>query len=449
MKLTLADYQLKAKDWITSRDRSALFMGMGMGKTATVLSGVNDLMLDGLCSGTLVVAPLRVSTLTWPHEIKRWFPAMRVSDLRTAAGMADLRRGRSHIYTINYEALPKLAKEYMFNRRKFAFDTVVFDELTRAKNPKSKRMRAFKPYLDKVPRRIGLTGTPVPNSLLDLWAQVHLLDGGERLGASFAKYRDTYFESDYMGYKYVARPAPEQAIYNKLRDLALTVRASDYLDVPDTIYEDIEVPLPRQAVATYKTLEKELLVLLESSNVEVVAVNAAVLVNKLLQVTGGNLYDGDKKAHHIHDAKVMALRKLVARVKEPVLIACNFKHERAQILKHIPGCVEWSDNLMEPWNRGEVPAIVAHPASIGHGLNLQDGGRTIIWYGLNWSRENYDQMNSRVCGARAARTGRQPQVFRLITPGTADEAVAEALRLKDQGQQALLSALASIREMAR
>lgn len=447
MKLALEDYQEVAKKFLIDTPRAALFMGMGMGKTATVLSTVEELMLDGACSGVLIVAPLRVATLTWPHEVQRWFPHLRVADLRTRAGLDTLRRSAAHIYTINYEGLPKLARNYFYGRKgDYAFDTIVFDELTKAKNQRSMRIRSIKPYLPKIERRIGLTGTPTPNSLLELWPQITLLDDGEALGRSSTLFRDTYFQSDYMGYKWELRPNAEKQIYARLSKVALTLRSSDYLDIPDTEYEDIEVALPKEAQEVYKKMEKDLLVLLASHPVEIVAVNAAVLVNKLLQISSGALYDEERGIHVLHTAKIDALVKLVDKLKEPVLIACNFIHERTRIIKALRGCVEWSDKILPDWNAGKVRAIVADPRSIGHGLNLQAGGRTVIWFSRTWSRENYDQMNCRV-----ARKGqeKQPQVFHIVCPDTADEAVAEALRMKGDGQAALLAALACIKEMQK
>lgn len=445
MTIALEPYQLVAKNFLMAHDRAALFMSMGLGKTATTLSAIHDLMADGACSGVLVVAPLRVATLTWPHEIARWFPNLRVANLRTLDGMSALKHGRAHIYCCNYEMLPRLAKDYFYNRRNLAFDTVVFDELTMAKNPSSKRIRALRPYLPKLQRRWGLTGTPTPNGLLDLWAQIFLLDDGATFGRSVTGYRETYFKSDYMGYNWTLRDGAQKQIEAKLARVALTLRASDYLDIPDTVYEDVEIALPNDARKAYDEMQEELLVMLREHDVEIVAVNAAVLVNKLLQIAGGAIYDAEKCAHRLHTAKVDRLAKLVSDIGEPVLIACNFVHEKERILEAVEGCREWSDDLIYEWNAGRIPAIVAHPKSIGHGLNLQFGGRTVIWFSRTWSREQYDQFNARV--ARKGQ-GAVPQVFHLVCKDTADEAVAEALRMKGDTQTALLTALRSLQEIA-
>lgn len=454
MKLDLEPQQLRAQDWLFDHDRAALFAYMGAGKTAVSISAAVRLMAEGACQGVLVVAPLRVAQLQWPHELRKWtqFRHLKFANLRTKDGWAALLNRAAHFYLINYESLPRLARLYMAGRKSFAFDTVIFDEVSKAKNPRSERIKSLRPYLPKITRRWGLTGTPTPNSLMDVWAQCYLLDDGETLGKSITHFRETYFQQeDYMGYRWGLRGGAEQAIYARLARIAMTLRSADYSDVPDTVFEDVEVPLPPEARALYTELEKELLVLLDSAaggRIELVAANAAVLMGKLLQITGGAVYHNgvkEREVHQVHSAKVQALVKLAARVKEPILIACQYVHEMDRIVAAVPGCRRWHDSLLHDWNQRRIPAIVANPMSIGHGLNLQDGGRTTVWFSRNWSREFYDQFN-----ARTARKGQErvPQVFHLVSPDTADEAVGEALRMKDQGQQALLAALASFREMA-
>jgi len=446
-----AEHQQLGIDHLIAHDRALLFAEVGTGKTGMVLSALRHLFADMATTGALVVAPLRVATLQWPSEVEKFreFDWMIVADLRTAAGWRLLERGAAHLYVINYEMLPKLASGYFYNRRgPYAFDTVIFDELTKAKNAKSKRLRALRPYLPKLTRRWGLTGTPTPNGYLDLFAQVGLIDDGQRLGRSFTAYKEAWFDSDYMGYKLTLKPSAETRIQARIADITLTLRTEDWLEVPATHVEEVEVPLPAHAKLIYKELEAELLALLEGG-AEVVAVNAAVLMNKLLQVVGGSIYDESKVVHRLHAAKVDALVKLVKRIGEPVMIACAFRHERERILRAVPGCVEWSDAVIDRWNAGKVPAIVAHPASIGHGLNLWRGGRTVVWFSRNWQRELYDQMNGRFVGARAALSGKTPQVFHLITPGTVDDAVDEALRQKAAGQAGLMAALAALKKVSR
>ena len=438
-------YQVQGTDWLIARRRAALFAECGLGKTAMTLDALKYAFADGDCRGALVVAPLRVATLQWPNEIRQWenFRWMRVADLRTANGWQKLINESADIYLINYEMLPKLAEEYCFGRKRLAFDTVVYDELSRAKNPRSKRIRALRPYMPKLSRRIGLTGTPASNGYFDLWAQVSLLDDGELLGRSFTQYRQRFFrQMDYMGYDWQLLPGAKEEIDQLVSKIALTLRASDYLDIPDTRTVDIEVSLPAEARKLYDKFEKDLLVLLKNG-VEVTAPTAGVLANKLLQVASGTLYDEDRNVHELHDAKLKELKALT-KLGEPLLVATNYIHERERILREIPSALPWSDNLLDRWNAGKVPMLVADPRSIGHGLNLMSGGRTVVWYSPTWSRESYDQFNARL--ARKGQT-KQPLVYRLIASNTMDEAVMEALRQKDVTQKGLMSALTALQAM--
>lgn len=438
-------------DHLLKNPRALLFSEMGTGKSGMALAALHALFADFAIRGALIVAPLRVATLQWPSEVEKWenFSWMKVADLRTARGRKAFEAGSAHLYVINYEMLPKFAQTMLYGRRgPLPFDVVIFDELTRCKNPRSKRVRSIRPYLRKMPIRWGMTGTPTPNSYLDLWAQAALVDDGACLGISFSQFRECYFQADYMGYSFAIKDGAEAKIREKLAPITLAIRAEDHLDIPPTHYEDVEVPLPAEIrTRYYAKLEKDLLVLLRNG-AEVVAVNAAVLLNKLLQIVGGSVYDEDRKSHQVHDAKLKALAAVVRRANEPVLIACAFVTERARILRAIPGCEEWSDACIDRWNAGKIPAIVTHPASIGHGLNLWRGGRTVIWYSRNWQRELYDQLCGRFVGARAALSGRNPRVFHLVCPDTVDEAVAEALRQRAEGQAGLMAALAALSRMA-
>lgn len=430
-------------------------MGCGLGKTAVVLSVVNELFHDAAINGVLVVAPLRVCNITWPAEVRKWdqFRWMKVANLRTPEGWAALERGDAHVYIINYEMLPMLQEEYLKGRRgALAFDTVVWDELTRAKNHRSKRVRAVLPYIRaKFKRHWGLTGTPTPNGLLDLFAQVRLLDGGERLGKSFSMYRSTYFRpTDYMEYNWVPQEGARERIYKRLEGFALTLLSSDWLDIPDVVQEDVEVTLDAPTRATYEKLQRELFVKLDDDNLE--AVNAAVLTNKLLQVVSGAVYVEEKRWRELGTAKFDAFVKLMKRLrKEATLVSCQYQHEQDRIRAAFPQAVFFQDaktpkaqeELAARWNRGEIPLLVAHPASIGHGLNLQEGGSTVVWYTLPWSPELYDQFNARVArrGQNAVTT-----IYRLLAEDTVDYAVVEALRSKDREQSSLLNALKSWRE---
>lgn len=439
-----------ARDHLAANREAALFMGCGLGKTAVVLDVVNELFEDGAIMGLLVVAPIRVCNLTWPAEVLKWdqFSWMKVANLRTPEGWQSMEQGDAQIYLVNYEMLPLLQEKFLKGRRKLPFDVVVWDEITKAKNYKSKRIRAVAPYIRaKFTRHWGLTGTPTPKGLLDLFAPVRLLDGGERLGKAYGHYRTTYFRpTDYMEYNWVPQEGARERIYKRLQGFALTLRRSEWLDIPEVVQEDIEVVLDKEATEMYKELERELLLSFDEDGF-VEAVNAAVLVNKLLQVTSGAVYLQDKVWKTINSAKTDALAKLLKSLKgQPVMVACQYKHEQDRIRAEYPEAVFFQDakshkeqeNVAMAWNRGDIPILVANPASIGHGLNLQEGGSTVIWYTLPWSPELYDQFNARV-----ARRGQEAvtTIYRLMTKDTVDYAVAESLRSKDTEQNALLDAL--------
>jgi hypothetical protein len=425
MKLTLESYQQDAVDWILSHPRCALFTSVGLGKTVTVLEAFEQLFIKNKVKNMLVVAPLRVAKWTWPMEIAKWqdYSWMKVCDLR------DEFVPDCDVYTINYESLHKVPK----NRH---FSMVVFDELTKFKNSKGKRFKSFLPTLSKIGRRVGLTGTPCANSIADLHGQILALDDGLRLGKSAFQFRQRYFDQlDYMGYKWGLKSWAEEEINYKLSDLALVQSSEEFSDVADTELIDIDVPLGPH-LKDYKELEKHML--LEIGNGTVTAANAAVLVNKLLQYTGGNLYDGEGFTHLTHDRKIEALRKLAAE-HTPLLVAVNYVAEKEAIVKAIPGAEVWDEKTsLVRWNAGEIPILVAHPSSIGHGLNLQQGGHKVCWFSQPWSRELYIQFNARV--ARKGQ-GKRPMVFRLICPGTIDEAVVEALRSRGETESALLTAV--------
>lgn len=443
---------------LVTHNRAALFAGMGLGKTGMILSALERLFLNAETNGALIVAPLRVATLTWPDEVAKWddFRWMRIADLRTADGLDRLKKRNSHLYILNYEQLKQFTGKYLYNRRgPLAFDTVIFDELTKLKNPDSKRANLFRHYIHKMPRRWGATGTPNPNSLLELYAQIRMLDDGERFGKSFAQFRDCYFTKPHeYAYNYEINDGAAELIHAKLADIALVLRSSDYLDVADTVLEDIEVPVPSETRERYEELQDELLTILDREGTTVVVPNAAVLAGKLRQMTGGAVYvqdegEEDRRTVVLNDAKLKALRTLVKRLGEPVFVICNYQHERLRILKAFPtwrsftGCKD-ERALLTAWNAGQIDGLVADPRSVGHGLNMQDGGRITIWYSLNDSRELYDQTNARV-----ARTGQRgvPLLYRLISPGTVDEAVAETLRHRLEGQRALQQTLVNLQKL--
>lgn len=435
MKLNLEPYQERMVEHLLSHERAYASVGLGLGKTASTLAALNALFWNGEIRAALIVAPKRVARMTWPNEIEKWdqFRWMKIEHL-----MGDAPSGKAQIYLINYDRLDRL------ENLDFC-DVVVFDEITKAKNPQSKRINSLRP-LFRHQMRWGLTGTPRPNSLLELFGQIRLLDDGQRLGRAFTGFRDTYFfPTDYMRYNWEPKPSAESKVYSKISDLVITLRSSDYLDVADTVMEDIEVTLPADAMAAYKKLEKEFLVLTDSG--EVVARNAAVLAGKLHQMAGGNAYNDDRSLAEIHSVKIDALTKLAAEVKEPLLVASNYVHERERICSSIPGAVDaakFKGDIEKTWNTGKIPMLVADPRSMGHGLNLQQGGRIVVWYSPTWSRELYDQFNARV--ARKGQT-QEPRLYRILAKGTIDEAIVETLRERGDAQHEMLRVMANYRKM--
>lgn len=438
--------------WLQDRPEAALFAGMGLGKTGSVLEALDRLFIEGEVTGALIVAPMRVSTLTWPHEVQKWdrFRWMKTALLRTRKGMKAWREGSADLYLVNYELLPKLCKEIAETKHNPA-QVVIWDELSKAKSHNSKRINTFRKQARPLfQRHWGLTGTPRPNGVIDLFAQVRLLDDGKRLGKSFHAFRQTYFQPDNphsQWPKWVPRPGVDSFITNKISDLALVLRTEDFMDIPPTTVEDIEVSLPTSALKVYKELQKEFLAELEDGK-EIVAVNAAVKMGKLLQVTSGAVYDEDHNIGLVHDKKIKALQKFQKDNQgEPLLVATAFKHEQARILKACPGAELFREDTLDRWAKGQVPMIVADPRSIGHGVDrLQDGGRIAVWFSQTWSRELYDQFNARLC-----RTGQkhETRIIRLTVPGSVDDAVIEALRDRGEGQDGFLAAVKNLQDLAR
>lgn len=431
------------------------FLGMGLGKTAAVLSHLSELFLSGQSVAALVVAPLRVSQLTWPMEAESWDQLrwMRIANLRTENGQRAFLNGRGHIYTINYESLPLLVSLVERRKGKLPFDTVVFDELTRAKNPGSKRINLFRRKIPRVERYIGLTGTPMPNSARDLFAQVRLIDNGERLGTHYTNFVKEYFHvTTYGGFpQYEEKHGTTQRLEKKISDLTVTLKSSDYLDIPDTVLEDVEIQFDPDLQKRYRKLENDLVIELRKDKTINIASSAA-LVTKLLQFTSGKMYCDEKVDHFIHSLKFDALRGIISKEKQPVFVACMFKHEYSRMKEFFPKAVFFNDaktpeqqtQLMKDWSAKRIPILFAHPASVGHGLNLQFGSSTLVFLSLTYNREHYDQT---IC--RFARRGQTEitKVYRIVVPGTVDDAVAEALATKASNEARLISALQMLEAM--
>ena len=441
----LHPYQRRAVSFIKQTPSCALWVDMGLGKTIIVLTAITDLLARFEAGRVLVIAPLRVALNTWPQEIGRWAHTRHLAH-KVLAGCPPERRAAlvaddvSDIHIINRELVPWLV-DACKGARHWPYDMVVIDEASSFKSSRTRRWKAMRKVLPATDRLVQLTGTPAGNGLLDVWAQVFLLDRGERLGKTFTGFRERYFDSDYMGYRWTLREGASQKIYDRLADICLTLSAKDWLDLPPRIDNIVHVDLPGPARAQYRQLERDFLA--EVGDGEIVEVlHAAALSNKLLQFAGGAVYtDGEKNWAEVHAGKLDALESIVNEAAgTPVLVACNYRTDTLRILERFAQAetLGRDPDTIARWNRGEIPLLLAHPASAGHGLNLQQGGHTIVWFGLNWSLELYQQFN-----ARLHRQGQQRPVVihHIVARETVDETVMKALAGKDSTQRALLDAL--------
>jgi len=389
----------------------------------------------------LVIAPLRVAENVWDAEIEKWDHLKQLTTSKVLGPEKKRMKAldtEADIHIINRENVEWLVKLYEKN---WPFDTVVIDELSSFKSNRAKRFRALRKIRPFIKRLIGLTGTPAPNGLIDLWPQLYLLDGGERLGKTITGYRERYFTPDKRSrdviFTYKPRPEAEETIHEKISDICISMKAEDYLDLPGRINNTISVYMPEKAKQKYDQLERDSLLPLLESDVE--AGSAGVLTNKLLQMAGGAVYDEYGEVEEIHKAKLKALEEVVeAAAGKPVLVFYNYKHELKRIQKKFKARILDTNKDIADWNKGEVPVMLAHPASAGHGLNLQTGGNIIVWFGLPWSLELYQQAN-----ARLDRQGQKETVIvhHLVTKETVDEDVMKVLENKESGQEALLEAV--------
>jgi hypothetical protein len=403
---------------------------------------------DCAIKGALIVAPKWVTCLTWPDEITKW-GGLTFANLRTDEGMAAWNNGTADCYLINYDMLQQFTERGLKRRKKLPADVVVWDEISKAKSHESVRIKSFLPYRHLFKKHIGLSGTPQPNSCLDLWAQIRLLDGGRRLGDSFHRFRAKYAESDYMGYKWAILPGSDDMVRDKIRDMMLCLRSEDWMDIPPVTVEDIEVTIPPEALRKYRVMEKDFLT--KIGDKEVAAQTAAALVQKLMQFGSGAVYHQDDQEERgtaiLHDSKVKALAKLHKSIGyKPLLVFNLFKHEVPRILKEIPYAEVFDGSRLDDWNAGKIKMWIAHPASMGHGIQCQGTCHHVCWFTLGYSNELYIQGNARV-----ARTGQKnpTMIYRLISNCPIDWAVAAVLRSKEDGQSALKSALSHLKVLAK
>ena len=438
--IDLHQYQLHAIEFIKRQKRCLLAISMGLGKTISTLTAINDLIDSFTIRKTLIVAPLRVANSVWAQEAELWDHTkhLKVSVCtgserqRLTALMQD-----ADIFVINRENIHWLVKV----QKKWRFDCVVIDESDSFKNASSKRFRALRKILPETTHMILLSGTPSPNGLLDIWAQMYLIDFGERLGRTMTSYKERFFEQDYMGYNFTLREGSADRIHNLLRDKVLSMRSEDYLELPDRIDLIETVELPARTLSDYKDFESTLLATLPDGE-EIEAMNAAVLAGKLLQYANGAMYTDE---HHnwseLHDVKLDALAEIIENNSgENILVAYNFKHDLARLQQRFPsGIVLDNDpSTITRWQQGKIKLLFAHPQSAGHGINLQDGGCLAVWFGLTWSLGHYQQFN-----ARLHRQGQQRpvRIIHIIASDTIDERVVSVLTLKGAIQNNLLNAL--------
>ena len=441
-------HQAAGIDWILSRPACALLWGMGTGKTVTTLTAIDLLLNDYLEDGpALVIAPKRVAEDTWSKEAAKWehLKHLKVVKIMGSAkqridALRSVYEGPfADVYVINRENVVWLV-EHLGGR--WPFPIVVLDELSSFKSNQAKRWKALRRVRGRIKQIIGLTGTPRPNGIEDLWPEMYLLDQGERLGRTLTAFRSKYLVPEKMNghivYSYKPRPGAEAEVYDKLADLCMSIRKEDVLQLPGQIYEDIELTPSPALLKKYKQFERDAVLEVLDGD-EIMAGTAAALTNKLLQFANGAIYDMDGQAHELHSVKLDALEELVEEAGgDPVLVLYAYKHDADRIRQRLPCRSLDTSADIDDWNAGKIPVALAHPASIGHGLNLQEGGHITIWYGLTWSLELYQQANERLNRPGQTQVCR---VYHLILKGTHDERVLQALKNKDKGQAAAIEAL--------
>ena len=449
MKFRPYEYQQTAIKWIIDNPRCGLFLDMGLGKTVSTLTAMQQLMDDCEISRTLVVAPKKVAETTWTTEAQKWD---HLKSLKVAKVMGTEKQRKL--------ALAEKADVYVIGRDSFVwlvgifggmlpFDVLVIDELTSFKSSKSNRFKAMRMATPTAKRVIGLTGTPAPNGLIDLWAQMYCIDMGERLGRSVTKYRETYFETHKWNNIIVrcnVKKGYDEVIRKKIADICLSMQAKDYLQLPDLINHTIKVQLSTATMQAYTKFEREKVLQFQDEHqgetANVLAQSAAGLMNKLSQFANGAIYDEDRNVHNVHDEKLDRLAEIIEAANgSSVLVFYQYKHDAARIAEKFKGYrvkVYTDEKQLIEWNAGQVDILLAHPASTAFGLNMQDGGHYIVWFGTGWNLELYQQAN-----ARLHRQGQQypVQVYNLVCSGTVDERAVTALENKKGVQQGLLDSL--------
>ena len=440
MKYKPYDYQTFATNFVLEHPACGLILDMGLGKSVITLTALWSLLLDSFDVGkVLVVAPKRVAENTWPTELKKWEHLDGLTWSLVLGSEKDRRAAlqrRAKIYIINRENVTWLVDNYRWD-----FDTLVIDELSSFKSSKAQRFRALKRVRPRISRVIGLTGTPQPNGLLDLWPQMYLLDMGQRLGRFVGGYRERFFLPDKRNreviYSYKPKEGAEEKIYELISDICISMKAADYLDMPELVASRVEVQMNAKEQKLYEGFERDMVLHLKDGDLD--AVNAAALSGKLVQMANGAVYGENRKVHHIHDRKLDALEDIIEAANgKPLLVAYWYKHDLERIRQRFEVRTIDTPRDIADWNAGKIPVALIHPASAGHGLNLQAGGSTLVWFGLTWSLELYQQLN-----ARLWRQGQKHTVViqHIVAAGTHDEDIMNALEKKDMSQTALIAAV--------
>lgn len=443
MKYVPHDYQTYATEFIEEHPVAAVLLDMGLGKSVITLTAINDLCLDTFeVQKILVIAPLRVARDTWKAELEKW-EHLRCIKYSVAVGTEAERKAAlqkpANLYIINRENVGWLIEQ---SGLPFDYDMVVIDELSSFKSHQAKRFRSLMKVRPTVKRMVGLTGTPSSNGLMDLWAEFRLLDMGKRLGRFITHYRDEFFRPDKRNgqviFSYKPKDGAEEEIYRRISDITISMKSTDFLQMPECVINEVEVSLSDKEMKMYNGLKKDLV--LAIANKEIDAVNAGALSNKLSQMANGAVYDEDKNYIEIHDRKLDALEDLIEQSNgKPVLVAYWFKHDLERIKKRFTVREIKTSKDIADWNNGSIPVAVIHPASAGHGLNIQEGGSTLIWFGLTWSLELYLQTNARLW--RQGQKSKTVVIHHIITKGTTDERIMKALRTKETTQDALMDAV--------
>ena len=442
MKYVPHDYQRYVTDYIKTHPVAAVLLDMGLGKTSITLTALLDLLFDSFeAHRVLVIAPLRVARDTWPSEIEKW-DHLKMLTYAVAVGTEKERKAAllqpADICIINRENVQWLIEQ---SGIPFDFDTVIVDELSSFKNHQSKRFKSLMKVRPRIRRIVGLTGTPSANGLMDLWAEFKVLDMGQRLGRFIGMYRDTYFKPDKRNgqiiYSYKPLPGADEAIYRQISDITISMKAADHLKMPELVMNNVSVELSDEERDRYEELRQTLVLQLPETDITVA--NAAALSGKLLQMANGAIYDDDGETIQIHDRKLDALEDLIEGANgKPVLVAYWFRHDLDRIRSRFTVREIKTSADIRDWNAGKIPVGVIHPASAGHGLNLQSGGSTLVWFGLIWSLELYQQTNARLWRQGQSET---VVIHHIITDGTIDQLVLKALQSKEKTQDSLIAAV--------